>query len=139
MKIPLYVGEMIPRLRVIIDYEGCDKELCTDYIGYVYELKGKYPFGKNSLLGYDAERLVEWAKRQGATLSRYIDAKWHCRNEQRRGKYDRAYVILTDPVSGEIDRLKLEHNRIRQSEPGHLHSIKDKWLDHLHSLRPTSV
>ena len=104
MQIPKYIQEIAVRLRPIIDYENCDQCLCTEYIGYVYALMGKYQYGRNTTLPEDAIKLCDWAARQSADLSRYIETKWYSKAENRRGFRDKAYLILTDPVALRLEK-----------------------------------
>lgn len=98
--IPKYIREILSGRRLAVA-PFTEQEENPDVIGYTFRLYRKDNYIWSSTHDAEAEKLVAWARRCGASMSRVVRAVRYSDKEHRKPYYKRDYVlvVITDPVA----------------------------------------
>lgn len=110
MKIPKYIREILEnKAKIVTSINGNVDEIDP---GYTIRLFGDWPRGYENQLLTRADKLVAWAKRNGADAYVVKSQMWYERYDTyyhatRVGYRNHIYLVITDPVMLELERAGL--------------------------------
>lgn len=114
MKIPKYIREILENKACIVTSINGNVDNIDP--GYTIRLFGDWPRGYENKLLTSADKLVAWAKRNGADARIVKQQMWYdrygCSNVGYRHAVDvryrnHIYLVITDPVMLELERAGL--------------------------------
>lgn len=105
MTFPKYIQKMVDQRR-IRPAPFDEQDLDNDVYGYTFRLYRENNAFWESTHQSEADRLVAWAVRRGATLSKVLNAVRFTEKEHRKPYYKRDYIliVITDPVALWIEK-----------------------------------
>ena len=114
MKIPKYIDEILRgKANIVTTINGNVDNIDP---GYTIRLFGDWPRGYENKLLTSADKLVAWARRNGADAYTVQRDMWYhhydCTNAgyskaARDGYWNHIYLVITDPVMLELEKAGL--------------------------------